>query len=158
MIFALLRYILSLVKRFISYIPSAVYDLVISKNLTTHSYERLFTQISKKYPKKVRILDIGVGTGVPLYNVRDMLPHDCFIHGIDIDDSYIKKAQRLFKDQKNIVMEKLNFYEMNEKTHGKFDLVIFSSSFMLMPFREKALELSKQLLNPNGSIYFILTL
>jgi hypothetical protein len=33
----------------------------------------------------------------------------------------------------------MNFYEMNEKKYGKFDIIVFSSSFMLMPERERAL-------------------
>jgi SAM-dependent methyltransferase len=45
-----------------------------------------------------------------------------------------------------------------EKEEETFDVIIFSSSFMLMPFRDKALEIAKSRLNPNGSIYFLMTL
>lgn len=47
---------------------------------------------------------------------------------------------------------------MSQKLDGKFDMIVFSSSFMLMPFREKALELAKTLLTDKGKIIFILTL
>lgn len=47
---------------------------------------------------------------------------------------------------------------MNAKRDGKFDIVVFSSSFMLMPQREAALELAKQLVKDDGKIMFILTL
>jgi hypothetical protein len=47
---------------------------------------------------------------------------------------------------------------MNPKTYGKFDIIVFSSSFMLMPFHDKAIELAKELLEEKGKIYFILTL
>jgi len=39
---------------------------------------------------------------------------------------------------------------LNPKKDGKFDCVIFSSSFMLMPKRYEALELAKDLLTPGG--------
>lgn len=133
MILSLLKFIISFVKRCIAYIPSTVYDIVISRTLTNYSYERLFLQISKKYTSKVRVLDIGVGTGVPLFNVRDLLPQNSEVLGIDIDEAYIQKAKRLFKGIDNFQMELLNFYAISEKSHGKFDLIIFSSSFMLMP-------------------------
>ena len=47
---------------------------------------------------------------------------------------------------------------MSSKTDGKFDIIVFSSSFMLMPERERALELAKELLRDGGKIIFILTL
>jgi ubiquinone/menaquinone biosynthesis C-methylase UbiE len=38
------------------------------------------------------MLDVGVGTGVPLYSVWGMLPENCEVLGVDIDHSYILKA------------------------------------------------------------------
>jgi len=40
----------------------------------------------------------------------------------------------------------------------KFDVIVFSSSFMLMPDRLKALNIAKEHLNKGGNIYFLLTL
>ena len=48
-------------------IPSGIYDLVISRFLTNLSYERLNKRFLLTNPK--RILDIGVGTGVPLKHI-----------------------------------------------------------------------------------------
>jgi ubiquinone/menaquinone biosynthesis C-methylase UbiE len=45
-----------------------------------------------------------------------------------------------------------------EDLEEMFDVIIFSSSFMIMPDRVKALEIAKKRLNPNGSIFFLLTL
>ncbi len=47
---------------------------------------------------------------------------------------------------------------MNSNEFGKFDIVVFSSSFMLMPDRVEALKISKELLAKGGKIMFILTL
>lgn len=49
------------------FIPSTVYDVVISNLLTKYSYERLVHYMNTTSPK--RILDIGVGTAVPLKHV-----------------------------------------------------------------------------------------
>ncbi|CAK92368.1 unnamed protein product (macronuclear) [Paramecium tetraurelia] len=127
-------------------IPSTIYDMIISNFLTKYSYERLvFYMKPKEILKESQILDI-YGT-----NYR-----------VDIDQAYVLKANNIFRNY-NLGGRKLeiryqNFYEVTEKKEGKFDAVVFSSSFMLMPKRIEALELAKSLLNPGGSIYFILTL
>ncbi|CAD8105497.1 unnamed protein product [Paramecium primaurelia] len=141
-------------------IPSTIYDMIISNFLTKYSYERLVFYMNQKNPK--RILDIGVGTGSPLKHIWNQLPQNCEVLGVDIDQAYVLKANNIFRNY-NLGGRKLeiryqNFYEVTEKKEGKFDAVVFSSSFMLMPKRIEALELAKSLLNPGGSIYFILTL
>jgi SAM-dependent methyltransferase len=44
------------------------------------------------------------------------------------------------------------------ETKNKFDLIVFSSSFMLMPERERAIEHAKSMLEDGGKILFILPL
>jgi len=56
-----------------------------------------------------------------------------------------------------VKVEEKNFYEF-ENSKERFDLIIFSSSFMLMPFREKALDIAKSLLSSHGRIIFLMTL
>lgn len=46
----------------------------------------------------MRILDIGVGTAVPLLHIWEKLPKNIELLGVDIDHLYILKAQSLFKD------------------------------------------------------------
>jgi len=63
--------------------------------LTNYSYERLLTLIDKHpLPKnrELRMLDIGVGTAVPLYNIWNKLPKQIEVLGVDIDHSYVLKA------------------------------------------------------------------
>lgn len=90
MIQAIIQYML----RILYVIPSTIYDLLISNLLTNYSYERLIRQLKK--PK--RILDIGVGTGVPLKHIWNELPAGCEVLGVDIDSAYVKKAQNIFKN------------------------------------------------------------
>jgi hypothetical protein len=37
----------------------------------------------------------------------------------------------------------MNFYDLAKEVPHKFDVIIFGSSFMLMPNQEKALEIAK---------------
>lgn len=57
----------------------------------------------------------------------------------------------------NVSIREQNFYEL-EQLGEKYDVIIFSSSFMIMPDRIKALDVAKACLNPHGSIFFLLTL
>ena len=66
-------------------------------------------------------------------------------------------AKKIFKRFENVEIREQNFYLM-EDSEEKFDVIIFSSSFMIMPDRVKALEIAKKRLNQKGSIFFLLTL
>ena len=89
------------------------------------------------------MLDIGTATGHPLHSIIDTFK-DAKVLGIDIDESYVPAALKLFKDHSNVTVELRNFYEM-ETAHPElsFDTIIFGSSFMLMPDQAKALEIAK---------------
>lgn len=102
-------------------------------------------------------MDVGVGTGHPLFSIINKIPKETYVLGIDIDRNYIPAAKKIFQNHKNVEIQEKNFYEMAKSTE-KFDVIIFSSSFMLMPQREKALEIAKDRLNDNGRIYFLMTL
>lgn len=59
----------------------------------------------------------------------------------------------------------LDFYNIENQVGESFDVIIFGSSFMLMPNQHKALEIAKSKfifkigkLSPNGKLYFLLTL
>lgn len=52
----------------------------------------------------------------------------------------------------------LDFYEMKVEGHGKFDAIVFSSSFLNLERKEEAIQKAKELLNSGGHIYFMVTL
>lgn len=93
-----MRYVVTIysyIRLGLHYIPSLIYDTLISKMLTNYSYERFLKRIEKHpLPKDrpLRILDIGVGTAVPLYNIWNKLPKSVDVMGVDIDHSYVLKA------------------------------------------------------------------
>ena len=139
-------------------IPAILYDLIFSHSITKRSYQFMLESII--LPKLNRIktmLDIGVGTGVALKGIMPAL-EGVQIVGIDIHKNYIQKAQNLFKDFNNVKIRYQDFYEYDLKKGEKFDMILFGSSFMLLPDRSEALRIAKQILNPNGTIVFLLTL
>ncbi|KAL4467097.1 hypothetical protein ABPG72_019307 [Tetrahymena utriculariae] len=149
-------------KEILQIVPVWIYNLFISRVLTvvTHSYlaDYLKKEEQKKEVSLDTILDIGIGTGLPLYKIASKFPQNAKILGVDIDENYVKAAQKLFKDKKNVEIRLQNFYELDVKKEGQFDIVLFSFSFMLMPEREKAIILAKQLVKKDGRIIFLLTL
>lgn len=69
---------------------------------------------------------------------------DAQVLGVDIDKNYVPACQKLFEENKNVKIEHMNFYDL-EKNHPneKFDIIIFGSSFMLMPDQVKAIDIAK---------------
>lgn len=110
----------------------------------------------RKY-KISRILDVGIGTGHPMKQILHRIPKETRITGIDIDRNYLMYATKTFAKHSNVEIRYQNFYEL-EECNETYDVIIFSSSFMIMPNRPKALEIAKNCLKPNGSIFFLLTL
>jgi ubiquinone/menaquinone biosynthesis C-methylase UbiE len=79
--------------------------------------------------------------------------------GVDIDNNYIPACQKLFKENENVTIEHMNFYDL-EKNHKdeKFDIIIFGSSFMLMPDQVKAMtEDTRKLMETQKSLMGMLT-
>lgn len=53
----------------------------------------------------------------------------------------------------------MNYYDLEkEEPETLFDVIIFGSSFMILPDQTKALEIAQRKLSKNGRIYFLLTL
>ena len=78
-------------------------------------------------------MDVGVGTGHPLASIIDRIPKSVSVTGIDIDTNYLPAAKKIFAAYPNVEIKHMNYYEMEKETKNKYDVIIFSSSFMLMP-------------------------
>lgn len=103
------------------------------------------------------ILDVGIGTGHPMKQVIKRIPPTVKVVGIDIDRNYLRYATETFKKHDNVEIRYQNFFDL-ENAKESYDAVIFSSSFMIMPDRIKALHIAKARLSKGGSIFFLLTL
>ena len=146
-------------KLLLSSLLSIIYDIIVSRPVTSYTYSRFLHRLKEhKLESLNNLLDIGVGTGTALNYIIPELPQKTHILGVDIDENYVRTCQNLFKKNQNVKILLKNFYEMEEECSRSFDVILFSSSFMLMPDKDKALEIAKKLLKPDGKIYFILTL
>ncbi len=70
--------------------------------------------LEKEDAKLQKILDVGVGTGHPLYSIIDRIPQNCQVKGIDIDRNYILAAKKIFAKNKNVTIEEMNFYNLQK--------------------------------------------
>jgi len=138
-------------------IPSFIYDNAITKPLTKYTYMKLLERMKPSIDQYKKVLDVGTGTGRALHVIFNQFPEDTQIVGIDIDKNYIAKAKERFKNCSNVEMRDQNFYALNDSKE-RYDAIIFSNSFTLMPFREKAIEIASNMLSPNGKIFFLMAL
>jgi len=138
-------------------LKSFIYNNTLAKAESRYTYSTLFESFLNKSENQLEILDVGIGTGYATEGVRPMIESKDFKYsGIDIDESYLIDAKRRFKDCENIQVSKQNFYDL--PVNKQYDIIIFSSSFMLMPDQQKCLNLVKKVLKPGGKVYFLMAL
>ena len=104
------------------------------------------------------MLDIGIGTGSALARNRDaILAKDLHFVGVDYEDSYIRKCQRVAREARlegNLTAVCASVYDQDlENLVGNgFDAAYFSGSISLMPDPVAALHASAKLLKKDGVI------
>ena len=104
-------------------------------------------------------LDVGSGTGAPLQAIiEDLKPNYDKIVGVDMNHAYTLQSQKRFANEKKVNIYEMNFYDINSYLTSKFNFILFSFSFMLMPDQIKAIRVAKNLLQQNGKIAFIMTI
>jgi len=90
------------------------------------------------------VLDVGTATGGPLHTIIDYFSK-ARVLGIDYNKLYVPACQKLFKNYPNVEIKHMNFYDLEtEEAENQFDIIIFGSSFMIMPDQTKAIEVAKR--------------
>ena len=132
-----------------------IYNTTVSS--MTSSWYR---EVLQRMPDNSRLLDIGVGTGEALMKNEDLLrQRNLFVQGIDIDKSYLQACQKNIEKRglsDVISVRHQSVYDL-ENSH-EYDGVYFSSSFMLLPDQDTALDRARDALKPSGTLFFTLTL
>ena len=143
-----------LVKR----IPAYIYDIFISFFFTIAAHLVIVPQMALS---EGTFLDVGCGTGAPLRRILSQIKakHSKIV-GVDLDPTYTEQAIYLFREEKDVEIYNMNFYEIQQTLKLKFRFIFFSFSFMLMPDQLKALEISKEILEKHeqSRIAFVMTL
>lgn len=108
---------------------------------------------------KGSFLDVGSGTGAPLQAIVNELKgsYDKIV-GVDMNHAYTLEAQKRFENDKTVNIYEMNFYDIVTNLKAKFNFILFSFSFMLMPDQVKAVNIAKQSLEKEGIIAFIMTI
>jgi methyltransferase-like protein/2-polyprenyl-3-methyl-5-hydroxy-6-metoxy-1,4-benzoquinol methylase len=102
-----------------------------------------------------KVLDLGCGFGGNILGFAHRYPKSNSI-GIDLSKVQIEDGRKMIDllGLKNIDLKHMSIVDINE-SFGKFDYIICHGVFSWVPkdIQEKILEISKQLLTPNGIAY-----
>lgn len=140
----------------IYYLRTFLYDLFIVKYA-----EALNHSFLKSIPDNSTILDVGIGTGLSMINNRLLIQRkklniDC----IEMDSDYIAACQKNIQDYKlenYLSVSKMNLY--NYVTDKKYDFILFSESYSIIPNVHILIEHCKRFLKPiTGKIIILTTL
>jgi len=89
------------------------------------------------------VLDIGTATGHALHSIIDNFSN-AQVLGIDYNNLYVPKCKKLFERYDNVEIKQMDYYTLEtQEPETQFDVIIFGSSFMIMPDQTKALEIAK---------------
>jgi len=156
---------------FITNIPiifrSFIYDNILT-DYTINFYENFFNLIQEKIKSnniysdektKIRILDIGIGTGTALgkylQKKKDDIEFKNLLNrieyfGIDVDNKYLENCKNILGENSDLNFDLFNLNLMNEYNRqnnkikslyknieyeniGKYDFIFFSDSFSVIP-------------------------
>ena len=125
------------IKNVVKLFAASIYDIFISYFFTIAAHQII---INHMHLTAGNLLDIGCGTGAPLKKiVSQITKFQDKIVGIDMNESYVKNALKLFKGDEKVSIYNMNFYEIKQYLQLKYRFIFFSFSFMLMPDQRKAL-------------------
>jgi tRNA (cmo5U34)-methyltransferase len=83
--------------------------------------------------EKIRVLDLGIGTGLDAVRILEKLPHSSLV-GIDFSDGMIRcSTQRLAPFTDRVTLVQQDMAEANLATLGNFDLVISGVTIHNLP-------------------------
>jgi SAM-dependent methyltransferase len=116
--------------------------------------EQLHTKvINHTNNKKGIILDIGCGSAHGTYNLRQLLPEDVSIIGIDINKTAIDKARKKFRTQKNISFFVGTLEEFYESRKHERIIGIISISVSMFIYSTRSFYLTANKILADGGIF-----
>jgi len=109
-----------------------------------------------------KILDVGIGNGLMLKSFHSLIKQkDLHIVGIDLNEAYLAHCQGLIDDyglERHIQLEHVSVERFRPAAGQKFDYVLYSMSFMLLPDQPLVLERCRRWLGPDGRFLFFQTM
>lgn len=118
-----------------------LYDLIISRFLTITAHIAMLPHMTQLTGS---LLDVGSGTGAPLEAIYGSLRGTYrSIVGVDMHHEYTLQAQKRFQGRSDVQIHEMNFYDLGKNIKSKFEFILFSFSFMLMPDQVEAINVAK---------------
>ena len=156
----LLHFIPKLLRRlfnpFLKVMRSILYDGMVVQNYTEVMNKIYLDSI----PDGSSILDIGIGTGTSMTrNAEHIRKKNLQIDGIDIDADYIATCNQNIEAaglQDLMTVTNISIYDY--ETEKKYDYVLFSDSYAVIPDVHNMMEHCKRYLKPNGQLVILTTL
>lgn len=131
----------------------SIYDLALLP-LTSGWYRSVLERVSVG----ARLLDVGVGTGSALGCNADLIrERELQVTAIDIDGDYLQRCARAIEKAGLESRVRIHLEPLLQHRAGRYEAVYFSASFMLMEDPLAALEHARELLEPEGRIFFTQT-
>lgn len=124
---------------------------------THHCYQNCLNY----FGQNASILDVGIGNGIMLKTYHPLIKSKRFkITGLDINKEYLNHCDCLIhnyglEDYIKICNQPVESYM--PQGNSRFDFILFSMSFMLLPDQRGVLQRVKNWLKPNGQIVFFQT-
>ena len=129
---------------------SLIYDKLIT--FTEENYFSLLTRAEDG----ARILDVGIGTGTPLFSRRNLAlvrRKSLTVLGIDIDAAYLARCRKhiaLHNIGMHVSCLSMSIYHYSPGS--TFDIIYFSDSFPVLPDPVRALKCASALASEDGTI------
>ena len=139
---------------------------VYNKTIGYFYTSSLIKEFLETIPHGSTVLDIGIGTGITYaYNAKLVRNKNIKITGVDIDREYVKKARYTMIDNDleehvRIVLADI-FAENKDKRElyeDRYDYVLFSDSYAVLPNPQTFLKHCEKFLKPEGSVVVLSTL
>lgn len=130
------------------------YDFLVG-NTTKHLYNIFLNSV----PSKSEIMDIGIGTGIITKNYELIKNKQLHINGIDVNRNYLDMCHKKIEDynlKSNITTHYGNV--LTYETDKKYDFVLFSDSYSVIPNINYIVNHTNKYLKENGEIVIITTL
>ncbi len=126
-----------------------IYDAIFGKVLE-HGRKKMCASVHEVLPE--RLLEVGVGTGLTLFNY----PRESQVVGIDISDEMLAhahvKARNLL--DRNIILFAMNGEQM-EFSDNSFDCVTVPYVLSVTPNPEKLVAELRRVCKPDGTIFIL---
>ncbi len=141
------------------YTDGQVKQLPFIKSSHTHYTEWVTRQRSttrllnylRKNRKQAAILETGCGNGWLCARLGEL--SGATVTGIDINESELTQAKRVFQTRTNIQFLAGDIGDMAfEKS---FDIIVFAASIQYFPFLNQTLEKAFSIMNPGGEIHIL---